>query len=68
MERREEFVVVVIVDDVGLVDRRRFVAVEKELKRMKILGEFSSFPFTFSVHTYIIVSHFKYFRLLVRAK
>ena len=44
------------------------VAVEKELKQMKILGEFSSFPFTFSVHTYIIVSHFNFFRLLVRAK
>ena len=44
------------------------VVVEKELKRMKILGEFSSFPFTFSVHTYIIVSHFNFFRLLVGAK
>ena len=44
------------------------VAVEEELKRMKILGEFSSFLFTQLIHTYIIVSHFRFLRLLVRAK
>ena len=44
------------------------VAVEEELKRMKILGEFSSFLFTRLIHTYIIVSHFRFLRLLVRAK